>query len=395
VKIDSQKYVDLIDKLKVTLKLNQYEAKVILALLLYSTQQTVRQIAEKSAVPIQRVYDVLENLEAKGLIIQTSQSPKKYAAKRLELLLRKRFLEEREQLNRWHRKEIERLKEEKQKRLSQFVRESRSLLGMVRSIRKRPQAEPAKMAVQVEGWGDIQELLIQLLKEAKSTFWGVSKPPDWKDLTTLGIVQPRELSEWYEAIDVKGVDVRWLTTMNAIPSYIGYVQATYLPRRLIEDNKIHEKYVIVDGEKVLINLRDPETGTHTATAVLIESASVARVFEQHFLTLWEEAIPVEHVTKEIENRIEQTCLELKRHNFTDLDIRVYKSLLRMGASNVKHVRTDLRWADKEETPSIKLLKKTLDRLVQREIVEKHKILNLYLPKDPQVVTSKLSARTTG
>jgi sugar-specific transcriptional regulator TrmB len=380
---------ELISKLRVVLKLNQYEAEVILTLILHPVPQTAKQIAEKSSVPIQRVYDVLERLKAKALVVQTSQFPKTYAAKRLEQILRKRLLEERIRLTAWQREEIKRISEEKRKQLNHIMQQSRSLLEMMKTVQKRPQAEPTKIALQVEGWSNIQELLIQLLKEAKSTFWGVSRPPDWTDLTTLGIIQPKELSEWYEAMDVRGVDVRWLTSLSAVPSYIGYVQATYLPRKLIEDSKIPEKYVIVDGEKVLINLRDPETGVHTATAVLIESPSVARVFEQHFQSLWKEAMPTEHITRKIEKKIEQACLKLKKHAFTSLDIRVYKSLLRMGASSAKNIRTDLRWADKEKTPSIRLLKKTLKKLAQRGIVERHKILDLYLPKDPEIISNFL------
>lgn len=383
------KFSELIDKLKAALKLNQYEAEVILALILHSTPQTAKQIVEKSSVPIQRVYDVLERLKTKGLITQTAQFPKTYVAKRLELLLKNRLKEEKMRLNEWQRKEIKRISEEKQKQLNHLTKESRNLLEIMKSVRKRPRAELTRMAVQVEGWNNIQELLIQLLKEAKSTFWGVSRPPDWRDLTTLGIVQPRELSEWYEAIDIRNVDVRWLTSLSAIPSYIGYVQATYFPRRLIEDDKLPEKYVIVDGEKVLINLRDPETGTQKATAVLIESPSVARVFEHHFQTLWEKAIPTEEVTKEIEKEVEIICFKLKKYAFTDLDIRVYKSLLRMGASSARNIGTDLRWADKEKIPSTKLLRKTLDKLVHRGIIEKHKILDIYLPKSPRIIAEIL------
>jgi sugar-specific transcriptional regulator TrmB len=383
------KFPELIEKLKVALKLNQYEAEVVLTLILRSSPQTAKQIAEKSSVPIQRVYDVLERLKTKGLIIQTARFPKTYVAKRLELLLKKRLVEERIRLNEWQHEEIKRISEEKQRQLNYLMKESRSLVEMIKSLRKRPQAKLTRIAVQVEGWNDIQELLIQLLREAESTFWGVSRPPDWRDLTTLGTVQPRELSEWYEAIDVRDVDVRWLTSLSAIPSYIGYVQATYLPRRLIEDNKIPEKYVVVDGEKVLINLRDPETGIHTATAVLIESPSVAKVFEQHFKTLWKEAIPTEKLTTEMKKEVEQTCHRLKKHAFTNLEIRVYRSLLRMGASSAKNIRIDLRWADKEKTPNIKLLRKTLDKLAQRGIIEKHKILDLYLPKNPKVIAKAL------
>jgi len=371
------------------LKLNRYEAEVALTLILHSTPQTAKQISEKSSVPIQRVYDVLERLKTKGLVVQTTRFPKTYVAKRLELILRKRLMEERTRLDEWQRKEIKRVNEEKQKQLDYIKQKSRSLLETIKTVQKRPQTEPARMAVQVEGWDNIQELLIQLLKEAKSTFWGVSRPPDWRDLTTLGILQPRELSEWYEAIDVKNVDVRWLTSLSAIPSYIGYVQATYLPRRFIEDDKIPEKYVTVDGEKVLINLRDPETETHTATAVLIESPSVARVFEHHFQSLWKEAISTEQVTKEMEKEIEDACFRLKKHAFTDLDIRVYKSLLRIGATSIKNIRVDLQWTDKEETPSMKLLGKTLNKLVQRGIIEKYKILDLYLPKNPRIISKLL------
>jgi len=379
------RFSKLINELKAILKLNQYEAKVFLVLAIYRKPLAAKEIAEKSTVPIQRVYDILERLKAKGFIAQTGQFPKTYVAKNLEALLKKRFIEERIRLNEWQHEEIKRISEEKQKRLNYLKKISYNVLKAVQSIQKISYAEPTNIAVQVEGWDNIQELLIQLLKEAKKSFWGVSRPLDWRDLTTLGIIQPRELSEWYEAIDVRGVDVKWLTSLNAIPSYIGFVQASYLPRRFIDDQKIPEKYVIIDGEKVIINLQDPRVETRTAVAVLIESVSVARIFEYHFQTLWNEAIPAEDVIKDVKNHVESVFLKLKKSNLTDLDIRVYMSLLRIGASSVKDIRIDLKWNDTEETPSIKLLRKTLKKLVHKGIVEKHPILDLYIPKNPKTL----------
>jgi sugar-specific transcriptional regulator TrmB len=369
----------------VTLNLNQYEAKVVLALILNPVPQTVKDISQASTVPIQRTYDTLQRLKERGIIIQTATAPKTYTAKNLESLLKKRLIEERIRLNEWQRKEAERINEEKRKRLDYLKKESDDLIEITRALRRRPMAEPTKIAVQIEGWDNIQELLIQLLEEAKLSFWGVSRPPDWRDLTTLGAIQPRSLSEWYEAIDARNVDVRWLTSLSAFPSYIGYVQATYLPRRFIDDGKIFEKYVVVDGEKVLINLRDPVTGTYGATAVLIESVSVARIFGDYFETLWAEAVPAEEMVRDFEEDVEAICQELRKRGFTDLDVRVYKSLLRMGASSVKSIRFDLKWMDKQDTPSLKVVGKVLKKLVQRGIVERHRALNLYMPKNPKTL----------
>jgi len=375
----------IVDKLNAVLKLNLYEAKIILALILNSAPQTAKEISQKSAVPIQRVYDVLEKLKRRNLVVQTSKFPKTYAAKNLESLLKKQLIEERVLLNKWKHEEIKRIEEERKKSLSHLKQESHILLEIVRTLRKRPIAEPAKIAVQIEGWDNIQELLKELLREADSSFWGVSRPPDWRDLTTLGVIQPKQLSEWYEAIDARGVDVRWLTSLSAVPSYIGYVQATYLPRRFIEDDKISEKYVVIDGNKVLVNLRDPETGMHSATAILIESISVARIFQQHFEKLWREAMPAENAVADFEKIMQRICFKLKEYEFTDLELRVYRSLLRMGASSLKDIRTDLKWNEKENTPNLKELRRTLKRLVRRGAVEKHQILDLYLPNDPKTL----------
>jgi sugar-specific transcriptional regulator TrmB len=382
---DISGFSEIIDKLKITLNLNQYEAKVILALILSPHPQTAKEISQRSTVPIQRVYDILEELKRKGLVVQTIKFPKTYTVKNLESLLKKRFIEERMWLNKWAHEEIKRIEEEKRKRLNHLKRESFALLEVMKTLHRRPKTEPTKIAVQIEGWDNIQELLIELLKEADYSFWGVSRPPDWRDLTTLGIIQPRSLSEWYEAIDVKGVDVRWLTSLSAIPSYIGYTRATYLPRRFIEDDKISEKYVIVDGSKVLVNLRDPETGIHSATAILIESVSIARIFEQHFETLWREAKPTETVVLGFEEIVETVCSKLREYAFTDLEIRVYRSLLRTGASSVKDIRVDLKWADKKDTPSLKALRKALNGLKRRGVIEKHPTLDLYLPSNPKTL----------
>jgi len=286
---------------------------------------------------------------------------------------------------------MKRLTEEKEKQLVYLEGESKALLEAIRFLRKVPSSRPAPMVVQIEGWNNIQAMLIQLLKEAESFYWGTSKPPDWKDLTTLGINQPRRLSDWYEAIDVRGVDVRWLTSLEAIPSYIGYVQAMYLPRRFILDERIPKKYVIVDGSKVLINLRDPETGTYNATAILIESPSVSKVFEHHFITLWNEASPPDGVMKEknIERKVESVCAKLRKAGFKDLDVRVYASLLRIGASTIEEILADMRWSDKKEIPSETSLKKALRRLVRGGIVERHPVLGLYLPKDLEKVEQLL------
>lgn len=382
---DISGFSEAIDKLKVTLKLNLYEAQIILTLILNPKPQTAKEISQKSTVPIQRVYDILEKLKRKGLIVQTLKSPKTYATKNLESLLRKRLIEERNWLSRWKQEEIKRIDEEKKRRLNRLKQESLYLLEIVKTFRRRPKAEPAKIAVQIEGWDNIQELLIELLKEAESSFWGVSRPPDWRDFTTLGIIQPKPLSEWYEAIDARGIDVKWLTPLSAIPSYMGYVLATYLPRRFIEDDEITEKYVVVDGSKVLVNLRDPETGTHNAVAVLVESKSVARIFEQHFESLWKKAIPAENVVSGYEEIVQTLSSKLKEYAFTELEIRVYRSLLRNGASSIKDLMIDLNWTDKEDTPNLKVLTKTLKKLVQREIVKRHPTLDLYLPNNPKTL----------
>jgi len=368
-----------------TLKLNLYEARILLTLILNQTPQTAKKISQSSAVPIQRTYDVLEKLKRKGLIDQTAKFPKTYTAKNLESLLKKQLIEERIWLNRWKQEEIKRIDEEKRKRINHLKRESFALLELIRVICRRPKTELAKIAVEIEGWNNIQELLIDLLKEANSSFWGVSRPPDWRDLTTLGIIQPKSLSEWYEAMDVRGVDIRWLTSSSAIPSYIGYVQATYLPRRFIKDDEISEKYVVVDGSKVLVNLRDPETGRHNATAILIESLSIARIFEQHFENLWKKATPANDAVLGFNEIVENVCSKLKEYAFTDLEIRVYKSLLRNGASSIRDIRIDLKWKERKDTPNLKELRKALKKLVQRGVVEKHQTLDLYLPSNPKTL----------
>lgn len=167
---DATALSEAIEGLKTTLKLNLYEAQIILTLILNLKPQTVREISQKSTVPIQRVYDTLEKLKTKGLIIQTFKSPKTYAAKNLESLLRKQFVEERNFLSKWKQEEIKRIDEEKKKCLNHLKQESLDLLERVRTFQKRPKAEPAKIAVQIEGWDNIQELLIELLKEAEYSF---------------------------------------------------------------------------------------------------------------------------------------------------------------------------------------------------------------------------------
>jgi len=76
---------------------------------------------------------------------------------------------------------------------------------------------------------------------------------------------------------------------------------------------------------------------------------------------------------------------LKTAGFKDLDVRVYASLLRIGASSIDEILADMRWFDKKEIPSDKPLKKAMGRLIRSGIVERHPVLGLYLPKEPEEV----------
>lgn len=136
-------------------------------------------------------------------------------------------------------------------------------------------------------------------------------------------------------------------------------------------------------------MRDPTIGIYAATALFMETVSVAKIFGNHFQRLWDEAIPAEKMVKDLERDVEIVSYRLKERAFTEMEIRVYKSLLRMGASSLKIIQKDLQWADKEGTPSLKLLNKVLNKLVNRGIVERHQALDFYMPTHPKTLLQTL------
>lgn len=115
------------------------------------------------------------------------------------------------------------------------------------------------------------------------------------------------------------------------------------------------------------------------------------MFAHHFQGLWDNAAPAQEAVAGYEQTIAAVCSKLKSHAFTDIEIRVYSSLLRMGASTPRNIQVDLMWADREDTPSPDQIKSTLRRLINRGLVERHKILNLYLPKSPQYVVKMIDS----
>lgn len=121
----------LVEELKSVLNLNRYEARVLMALIIEPEPQTAKQIAQSAGVPIQRVYDVLNTLRRKALIVQTTATPKTFTAKALKPLLTRLVIEERLRLDEWQRGEIRRIREEVQRRIEHLQDETSSLLQLM------------------------------------------------------------------------------------------------------------------------------------------------------------------------------------------------------------------------------------------------------------------------
>lgn len=376
---------DAVTLLRSSFGLNEYEARVYLALLKSREPSTTKSVSETSQVPLQRIYDVLDKLQERepSLVRRVQERPKKFIAASPEVLADSVLTRKRLELESRKQSEIRSIEERTLREIAAIEERISDLRKKISTTAQGVEQTASSIATQIEGWENIQNAIITLLKGAQREFFCVSRPPDWYDLSILGIARPRTLSDWHAAIDEKGIDVRWLIPKEAVPSYVGWKTALHVPRRLVSAIRIKEKFLVVDGHRVLMNLLDPLTRTYSSVAILIENAGVAEIFREQFLQLWNSGRSAQELSKrflEMENRITR---QMRKKGFSDIETRIYLSLLRIGACSPRQILRDLQWNDPKETPGMEEITQKLSELTRKGLVSEHEVLKWFIPVDPR------------
>lgn len=370
--------------LRSSLDLNEYEARVYLALLKLNESSEIRSISETSQVPLQRIYDVLDKLRERNpaVVRMVQEKPKKYVAASPEVLADSVLTRKKLELESKKQSEIRSMEEKTRREIEDLEHRISDLRRKINIEAEGVESSIASIATQIEGWENIQNAIITLLKGAEKEFFCVTRPPDWYDLSILGIARPRTLSDWHAAIDERRIDIRWIIPKEAVPSYVGWKTLLQLPRRLISANKIKEKFLIVDGRRVLMNLLDPLTRTYSSVAILIENVGVAGIFRDQFLQSWNAGKPAEEFSKKFQKMEANIFRRMKKRGLSELETRIYLSLLRIGACSPLQILRDLQWNDPRDTPKIEEIGQKLSELKRKGIVSEHEVLKWFIPADP-------------
>jgi len=377
---------EFIKELKL-LGLNTYQSKVYLVLL-HHESMTIRELSKASGVPYARCYDVLASLETLGFVTSVPARPKRFKAvepgKALKTPLN-RLLSEIDEGLKIDVADITRRYEERKEVLKQvFNKLALTLPNLVTKYRSKL-SEPIWT---VEGWQNIERTAKDLLVNAKEEFLFTVKPPPWGEILSHPYVWSEERRELYSKI-AEGVTIRSLVPRSTVPSFLGLRQVGTPEIRVARDEWIPEKFIVTDCSSVLVNLRDPETGTFKSSAIFIQNANVSRVFKSFFESTWIQAEPVTEILPKIKAESERVLEFMNRLGFTDLETRVYSGLVQQGFCTMEQLEEELRIYNRKRTPSSREISETLHSLKQKGIVGYHEILDKYMPLHPEKICRQL------
>jgi HTH-type transcriptional regulator, sugar sensing transcriptional regulator len=258
----------------VSLGLNAYEASAYIALL-SRREVSPGEVARLAKIPRQRVYDVLESLEAKGLCLARNAAPKTYSA-----------IDPRIGLDVLAQERAAALERQRQETQDLAARVSAELLPVFSS--GRGQTDPLAYVEVLSGATRIAHRALSFAQEARQSVNScikrpmiLSKEQNWKFLRApLGrglkyralcddeASSDPELSEWLHEFRRWGLEIR---------------VALELPLKM----------QAFDDEAALISMQDPAAGEPSFTAIAVQNRGLVAMLNMAFERLWEAAIPFE------------------------------------------------------------------------------------------------------
>lgn len=254
------------------LGLNQYEAKVYLALLQRSSLAT-SEVATISKVPRARTYDILESLLEKGLASLKPGKYKKYSAVDIDTFKSKLIINN------------ERLYNEKREKIHEV---SLSLKKKIESIYPPGNfmSDPFEYIEVIKDPYQIHRKFCQLFREAQKEVLAFVKPPytGFRNEQTeheLEILRGKiSVKGIYEIPEEKAERERRFENIKQLVE--AGEEARVLPELPI-------KMVIFDEKTVFFVLEDPAFKRGSSTSQVIEHRSLAKTLKIVFDTLWNQA----------------------------------------------------------------------------------------------------------
>ena len=358
------------------LGLNLYESKAYLALLARK-QLSAKDLGQMTTIPQSRTYDVLESLKDKGFALTTPSSPKLYTPVEPERILPSYYGIKKKEVQ----AQVIKIQEDAEAKLGALQEAYSTLIRELPSLQREGLSVPEPVWV-IEGRENIENTMTSLIQKAKKEFIRITRPPDprskylFDPFYFVGIERRKFI---YDALE-RGVEMRWLSIAREVPSFLGTeVEEQPVRRYLEKDEEIPEKFVLVDGKTVLLNLRDPVSQTFGSVALLIESELTYKIFREHFDAMWNRAKPIADLLDRVKKEVQQISLHMKKARFSVADIMVFKTLSRIGAMRAEAIFEEMR---ERKIPPAEV-SAVLQRLMKAGYVHHSESLKLYMAENPE------------
>jgi len=231
----------------ISLGLTEYESKAILELTQKGSLEAP-EISRNSTIPKTRVYDVLEKLESKGLVISLEGRPKKYQAIETEKI-------------------IEKLIDLKKQEFNSIEKNAVKLKEMLNS---EEITEEKENILKIKHLNDFDRILGQEILKAKKSIIGFTEIKEKKELKQALI----------KAVE-KNVSVKLISNKKEIESI----------KEIAIKNSVHSlNAFVIDEKKVVLgldNFNEKKPNYHFA---ILHNKSLAKAITSHFNEKWESAL---------------------------------------------------------------------------------------------------------
>lgn len=245
---------ELLEKIKNTIRLNKYEAKIWISLLSRGIA-TAGELADISGVPRSRCYDVLDCLEKKSFVITKLGKPIKYIAVEPEEVIKR------------YRKAINQEVERKIKFIDSI--KGTDTFNELKLLYKTgiEKINIEEISTSIKGKSEINKTIKQMLARAKKSVTIVTTEGDFKKklkLLNKIIPHPRK----------KGINVEIAAPLNKpVSSGNGYK---------IRKLNTNARFISIDSEEALFMTADENVNPENDAGVFIKSGFFTKAIESMF-----------------------------------------------------------------------------------------------------------------
>ena len=263
----------------IELGLNSYEAKVYLSIL--GKNSVTASVASKmSGVPRQRIYDILNSLQTKGLCHEKPGKVLKYKASEPKKALISMLVDK----NNKFQKQLE-IQRELALKISKNLENGNKI----------EENEPMEFIEVYRNPNQILRKYDEMLLEAENEILNTAKLPYLQE----------KAEPTYEKVK-NGIDVKFLIENNILkekPKLIEAIFRLYGEKENRFIDSVPLKFTVFDGKKVSLTL--PSENTNGIVGVVIKNKNMAEAMRLLFYSLWENGVQSDMKIDEIENSIKE------------------------------------------------------------------------------------------